>query len=153
MKIFIMRHAQATFSAPSDRERPLTESGIKKTQELLSLHKDDLASVTVIWSSDLLRAQQTAALVNKQLAVQVIEKSCLVPDGQINEVLAELQALNVRDTLLIVSHQPLVGELVSYLVSGNIYQAHPFTTSEVLALEFDYHGPSMATLSKQYLPG
>lgn len=153
MKLFVMRHAQAAFNAPSDRERPLTESGIQQTKELLALHKADLSSVNMLWSSDLLRAQQTAALVAEVLGFKVSEKNCLTPDGQINRVLSELQDLRADDTLLLVSHQPLVGELVSYLVSGNVYQAHPFTTSEMLELEFDYAGPAMARLCKQYLPG
>lgn len=153
MKLFVMRHAQASFNAPSDRERPLTESGIEKTKELLALHVEDLASVNMLWSSDLLRAQQSAALVAEALGFKVSEKSCLTPDGQISHVLSELQGLHPEDTLLLVSHQPLVGELVSYLVSGNVYQAHPFTTSELLELEFEYPGPAMARICKQYLPG
>jgi len=153
MKLYVMRHAQASFNAPSDRERQLTDSGIQQTKELLALHKGDLASVNLLWASDLIRAQQTAGLVAEVLGFKVSEKSFLAPDGHISQVLTEIQHLHADDTLLIVSHQPLVGELVSYLVSGNIYQAHPFTTSEILELEFDYAGPGMARMCKQYLPG
>jgi phosphohistidine phosphatase len=153
MKLYVMRHAQASFNAPSDRERPLTENGIQQTRELINLHNAALADVNLLWSSDLLRARQTAALVAEVLGFKVVEKTCLTPDGHISDVLNELHGLRTDDILLMVSHQPLVGELVSYLVSGNIYQAHPFTTSEMLELEFDYAGPAMARLCKQYLPG
>ncbi len=153
MKLFVMRHAQATFNAPSDRERPITDNGEKQTRELLSLYQQDLSQVGELWCSDLLRACQTAALVTEVTGLPALQKTMLSPDGQINHVLNELQQFKADEHLMIVSHQPLVGELVSYLISGNIYQAHPFTTSEILSLELEQVGPGMASLCKQYLPG
>ncbi len=153
MKLFVMRHAQATFNAPSDRERPITDNGEKQTRELLSLYQQDLSQVGELWCSDLLRACQTAALVTEATGLPALQKTILSPDGQINHVLNELQQFKADEHLMIVSHQPLVGELVSYLISGNIYQAHPFTTSEILSLELEQVGPGMASLCKQYLPG
>ena len=62
MKVYIMRHAQASFNAPSDRERPITDAGIKQTQNLLLANRDNISDINLIWSSDLLRAKQTAGL-------------------------------------------------------------------------------------------
>ncbi|MFT6905576.1 MAG: phosphohistidine phosphatase [Oleiphilaceae bacterium] len=152
MKLYIMRHAQASFSAPSDRERPITESGIKQTNDLLLANRDQISDINLIWCSDLLRAKQTAGLVSEALKIEAIEKLFLSPDGDIRQVLVELDKLSSDDCLLVVSHQPLVGELVSSLLNGNSNRAHPYATSEVLALELDVLGLGMATLVKQYLP-
>lgn len=152
MKLFVMRHAQASFNALSDRERPITETGISHTQDLLEKHVDSFAQVNCIWSSDLLRAKQTAEYVSKQLNIPSNEQNFLSPDGDINAVLNECQKLPKETCLFIVSHQPLVGELVSHLVHGNIQQAHPYSTSEVLELDLDMFEPGMAKLTKQYLP-
>ena len=152
MKLYIMRHAQASFSAPSDRERAITESGIQQTKDLLLANRDPLSDINLIWCSDLLRAKQTAGLVSEVLKIEAVEKPFLSPDGDLRQVLSELDKLSSDNCLLIVSHQPLVGELVGSLVHGNIYKAHPYNTSEILALKFDVIGLGTATLSSQYLP-
>ena len=152
MKFFVMRHAQASFNASSDRERPITDKGIKQTEDLLSEYADELAHVNQIWSSTLLRAKQTAGLLSEKLNLPVIEKHFLSPDDDVKSVLEALRTLPNDICLLIVSHQPLVGELVSCLLHGNIHQSHPYATSEILALEIDIIEPGMANLVKQYLP-
>ena len=152
MKLYIMRHAQASYSAPSDRERPITESGIQQTKDLLLKNSDQFSDINLIWSSDLLRAKQTAGLVSEALNIKAEEKNFLTPDSDVNQVLVALEKLSSDDCLLIVSHQPLVGELVSSLVHGNIRQAHPYATSEILGLGLELVGLGVAKLDKQYLP-
>jgi phosphohistidine phosphatase len=152
MKLYIMRHAQASFNAPSDRERQITPYGIDQTKELVLEHANTLTDINLVWSSDLIRAKQTAGIVTGVLGLDLSEKVFLSPSGNPQRVLSELQGLSATDCLLIVSHQPLVGELVSYLLHGNIQHAHPYTTSEMIALELDMFEPGMATLFKQYLP-
>lgn len=152
MKIFIMRHAQASFSAPSDRDRPITELGITQTKNLLLTKNDQFSDVNLIWCSDLLRAIQTASLVTDALTLEAVEKTFLSPDGSVKQVVEALQRIESEACLFIVSHQPLVGELVSFLVNGNVHNAHPYTTSEILELELDVVAAGMARITKQYLP-
>lgn len=152
MKLFIMRHGQASYQANSDRERPLTEMGIYQTQALLQANLEKFSDVKVIWSSDLTRAKQTARIASEILNTEAIEKSFLSPDDEVRYVLSQLESLDEDTCLLIVSHQPLVGELVSLLLHGNVYQSHPFTTSEVLALECSLPQPGLANLVAQFLP-
>lgn len=151
MKLYIMRHAQAAFNAPSDREREITQNGADQTKELILKHADKLSDINLVWSSDLTRAKQTASVVTEILGLESSEKSFLSPDGDPRIVLGELKDLNLSDCLLIVSHQPLVGELVSYLLSGNMHRAHPYDTSELLTLELDMFEPGMASMVGQYL--
>lgn len=152
MKLFVMRHAQASFDAMSDRERPITQYGTEQTKRLLLEHQDSFFDVNHLWSSDLLRAKQTAEIVSKQIDVAAVEQTFLSPDADVKSVLDMLRPLPNDACLFIVSHQPLVGELVSCLLYGNTHQAHPYTTSEILALELDFFEPGMARLVKQFLP-
>tara|TARA_R110001599_G_C11993095_1_gene636241 strand:+ start:199 stop:660 length:462 start_codon:yes stop_codon:yes gene_type:complete len=152
MKLYIMRHAQASFNAPSDSERSITLLGADQTKELILEHAGKLADINLVWSSDLKRAKQTAAIVTEMLGLEPSEKTFLSPDGDLRKVLSELQNLRATDCLLLVSHQPLVGELVGSLLDGNIRRAHPYSTSEVIALKLDMFEPGMATLVGQYLP-
>jgi len=152
MKLFVMRHAQASFGAVSDRERPITQYGTEQTKRLLLEHQDSFLHVNKLWSSDLLRAQQTAQIVSGHINVTAETHTFLSPDGDVKSVLDRLRQLPHDTCLFIVSHQPLVGELVSCLLYGNIHQAQPYATSEVLALELDLFEPGMASLVKQFLP-
>lgn len=150
MKLYIMRHAQAAFNAPSDRDRQITQLGADQTKELVLKHADKLSDINMVWSSDLIRAKQTAGIVTEILGLDSTEKAFLSPDGDVKQVLSKLQALGETDCLLIVSHQPFVGELVSYLLDGNIQHGHPYDTSELLALELDMFEPGMASMVGQY---
>lgn len=152
MKLYIMRHAQASFNAPSDRERLITQLGGDQTKELILEHAQKLSDINMVWSSDLKRAKQTAGIVAEILGLDSAEKKFLSPDGDVRRVLSELQGLNATDCLLVVSHQPLVGELVGYLLDGNMQHAHPYATSELIALELDMIEPGMASMVGQYLP-
>jgi len=152
VKLVISRHGQASFNADSDKERPLTQAGVEQTKQLMTKHLADLADVDAIWSSDLKRAKQTASIYAQQLSLDIQEKNFLTPDDEPKMVLKHLLDQGADSTLLIVSHQPLVGELVSLLCDGNIYNAHPYTTSEVVVIECDIAEAGLGTKVANYLP-
>jgi len=152
MRLWIGRHGEASFNAPSDRERPLTPNGIGQTRMLARKHARNLSNITEIWSSPLRRAQETAALYAKMLDLSIETRTFLSPDTDPERVVSKLSECDSGDELLIISHQPLVGELVSLLVAGNIYESHPFSTSELVLLELDLAGPGLATQVASYLP-
>jgi len=152
MKIYISRHGEASFNASSDRERPLTPVGVEQTKLLLKTHLSDLSAIDAIWSSDLERAKETAAIYADQLKLSVEEKRFLAPDDEPKTVLRHLQSLGADAQLLIVSHQPLVGELVSFLCEGNVYQSHPYTTSEIVVVECEMPEKGLGTKVANFIP-
>jgi phosphohistidine phosphatase len=151
MKLFIARHGQASFDAASDQERPLTKIGIDQTKELIQGNLPALQEVETIWSSTLVRAKQTASYYADALDLDVQVKSFLTPDSAVQLVLKRLHSFEGK-SLLIVSHQPLVGELVSLLTEGNVYRAHPYGTSEVVVLECELPEAGLANIIGNYLP-
>ena len=151
MKLFISRHGEASFDADSDFSRPLTERGLAQTSTLVTENAANLAQVSAIWASPLLRAQQTASVYQEALKLEIQTKSFVTPDASPKQVLRQLNRAGI-DNLLIVSHQPLVGDLVSLLVEGNTYHAHPFVTSELVVLEYDLMEAGLSSLIKDIIP-
>lgn len=153
MKVFIARHGEASFNAPSDFERPLTDNGSSTTRKLVEANLSALQEVEVIWCSHLTRAIQTAEIYGSALSLVPEKKTFLPPESQPAKVIKALEAAEADyQSILIVSHQPLVGDLVSALCEGNDFRGHPFTTSEVVVLEMDYPAAGIATKIANFLP-
>lgn len=144
MQIFIMRHGEAVMHAPSDAERALTENGKRhsiKTAQYLKTHfieserpKSGL-NIDLALVSPYLRAQQT---LNAVLTVVDADKTEtlaeLTPGGNEERVADYLRALTAQgvDSVLIVSHLPIVGYLVSELCP-DVYPPM-FATSAVVSV-------------------
>ena len=117
MKLWVLRHGEAVphGSRPHDSERELTEHGRKEV--LSSAAKLIGQPLTAIYASPYLRAQQTAQLVREALGFEpeIRTVEWLTPDTDPDKVAEQMVA--VSDVLL-VSHNPLVGNLLSYLQHG-----------------------------------
>lgn len=136
VNVFLCRHGEASFDAPNDRLRPLTESGIAATKQRVSEIESALKGVvTAIWSSDLLRAQQTASSFSDALDIKVTTQTFLRPDSDPVRVVRKLGECSENEYILIVAHMPLLGDLVSLLLDGNVYTPYNFKTSEVVQLQ------------------
>jgi len=152
MKLFIGRHGQASFDAESDRARPLTPAGVTETENLRDQYISELKQAQVIWASDLKRANETACIYADKLNLEIETKNYLSPDCEADRVLKKLQSLESDACVLIVSHQPLVGELVSLLCEGNVYAAHPYATSEVVVVECEMAEQGLGTIIGNFQP-
>lgn len=153
-RLFLGRHGEASYDAPSDRSRPLSEQGIKSSKIVVEKHIKRLSDIQTIWCSDLLRAQQTARIYAATLNKSVQVKSFLRPDSSPERVIRKIEAAFDADVsdLLIVGHQPLLGELQSLLCEGNCYSSHPFVTSEITLLQLELVGVGLASFDSQFLP-
>ena len=118
MKVCIMRHGEAGFSASSDASRSLTDFGRKQASQAgLWLNQQDF-KFDLGLVSPYLRAQQTYSELSAYCPVLKIETdNFLVPGGSpshIADLLTTLPAQGIEN-VIIVSHLPLVGYLVSEL--------------------------------------
>ncbi|MEB0040569.1 MULTISPECIES: phosphohistidine phosphatase SixA [unclassified Pseudomonas] len=137
MKLWILRHGEAHSQAPSDAERELTPHG--RGQVLSSAAHLLGKPLTRIIASPYRRAQQTAELVHQVLGFSepILTVPWLRPDSDSRLVLNQLDNYSTQDVLL-VSHQPLVGSLVSVLVHGHYRHAQPMNTASLAELEGDF---------------
>ena len=135
MKVWILRHGEAEGHAPTDAERNLTEHG--RAEVLRSAAHLIGQPLGAIIASPYVRAQQTAQLVRDVLGFQPEIRTVpwLTPDGDVQRVLEKLDS---DDDVLLVSHQPLVGSLISFLQHGHQRQPQPMYTASLAELEGDF---------------
>src|SRR5690554_2482042 len=109
MKLLIMRHGEAG-RHQLDEERELTDAGRAETERVVRLIADSQWRPNEIWCSTLVRARQTAAIAAELFNCRVTEKPFLTPDDDPGLCLDALTDAG-SDSLLLVSHMPLVGTL------------------------------------------
>lgn len=144
MKIYILRHGQAEPYQINDAARKLTEKGVADTQKILQKKLIQLRDVQTIWASPLVRAQQTAALVSALLKKDIFTTQHLEPEADLTQLFTWLQTLK-EDSILLVSHLPLVGTLTNRLCNLDESRIR-FSTSSLVGIECDLPGPAMGEI-------
>ena len=137
MKLWLLRHGEAEPQARSDAARELTRHG---RQEVLQSAAHLVGRpLTAILASPYVRAQQTAELVRETLgfAAPIVSVPWLTPDGDLAETLRYLDA-QVDQELVLVTHQPLVGELASLLLHGHRQEPVPMKTASLAELDGEF---------------
>ena len=118
MLLFILRHGHAEAQAETDALRPLSASGREELARNLSRCQAQLASIEEVLVSPLLRAKQTYELACTYLPTVPMRISDLLKPGgnphELVEYLAE-QEQNGIQSLLLISHLPLVGSVIDSL--------------------------------------
>ncbi|MGF6089399.1 phosphohistidine phosphatase SixA [Pseudomonas sp. 18173] len=134
MKLWVLRHGEAEphGAKPHDSERELTANGRK---EVLRAAANLVGQpLTAIYASPYMRAQQTAQLVRETLGFEpeIRTVEWLTPDSDPDKVAEQL--VSVSEALL-VSHNPLVGNLLSYLQHGAGKPPEKVSTAGLAELE------------------
>ncbi|MGE8151029.1 phosphohistidine phosphatase SixA [Pseudomonas vancouverensis] len=135
MKLWVLRHGEAEpYGSRPDSERALTDHGRKEV--LSSAARLMGQPLTAIYASPYLRAQQTAQVVREALGFEpeIRTVDWLKPDTDPDKVAEQL--VSVSDVLL-VSHNPLVGNLLSYLQHGAGYPPEKVSTAGLAEIKGD----------------
>ena len=137
MKIVVMRHGDAVSGADNDASRALTELGLTQSRAMASWLAPQWSKFVKVLVSPYLRAQQTWQGIAPLLPAHQVEVcDDLVPGGDASRVIDYLLALESEcDSLLLVSHLPLVGHLVAELCPG--VMPPMFVTSAMVAIELN----------------
>ncbi|MFM4929981.1 phosphohistidine phosphatase SixA [Aeromonas dhakensis] len=138
MKIYIMRHGQAGMNAKTDEQRPLTEQGIEESIHMARWLAPQLGGkLDRVIHSNYLRARQTWQSICSELPKTgaVEESGDITPYGDPAFVASYLTTLAAKhDSILMVSHLPLVGYLVQSLCPAA--GAPMFATSGLACIEW-----------------
>jgi len=99
----------------------------------------------VILASPLIRAWQTAELTAGVLGkIPVQEMTALAPGAHAEEVMRQLRDYANLDSVMLVGHQPHMGELASYLLTGSSGLVPlPFKKGAVAAIEVSAIPPKL----------
>jgi len=118
MNLIIMRHGEAEPYASSDRDRVLTDYGRQQAYAAGEWLKANEIAINYCWASPYVRTQQTAESVQ---SVYGDLKACIadfLTPGSSPMAVAEQLRGEATANLLLISHNPMVSQLVNYLSSG-----------------------------------
>jgi phosphohistidine phosphatase len=125
MELYLIRHGIAIERQlpQDDSQRPLTNEGQAKTEKMAQKLVAIGLKFNLILTSPLVRAQQTAKILNKAgLSEKITEFDGLKPDGELETWLnwwAKSGYNNKEDRLALVGHQPDLGNWAEILVWGS----------------------------------
>lgn len=125
MELYLIRHGIAEDRAKYnlDQDRPLTEQGIQKTNQIAQRLNHLGVQFDLILTSPLLRAKQTAQIIQRAGLSQKIEVfRPLTPEGNFQDWLNWwLNSLynNENSKLALVGHQPNLGNWAETLLWGS----------------------------------
>jgi phosphohistidine phosphatase len=155
MQLYILRHGQAEPFNSSDFTRELTAKGQADAAALgRHLSKQGL-SIDRALVSPLLRTQQTFAAFTKKFGeIAHSDTELLRSESDVIETvkfLADFCQQKSPEALLLVSHQPLVSSLISYLITGSMQEAYsyPMAPASFTALELEIVEAGTASLNYQ----
>lgn len=125
MRLLIVRHAKAeerelhAATGAPDAERPLTEAGRKSARKIGRALKEILPRIDVLAASPLVRARDTARLIAREYRkLDVTELAALTPGHSEKALLAWLDGQAEDATVAVVGHEPDLGRLASWLLTG-----------------------------------
>ena len=113
MDLILWRHAEAEPGEP-DLGRRLTAKGVQQAERVGKWLDRHLPATTRVLASPADRAQQTAQALKRKFRVAPE----LGPGASTEAVLAAASWPDSHEAVLIVGHQPTLGEVASLLVSG-----------------------------------
>jgi len=113
MDLILWRHAEAEPGEP-DLGRRLTAKGIQHAERMASWLDGHLPATTRVLVSPADRAQQTALPLKRRYRVV----PDLAPGASATAVLAAAGWPDAREPVLVVGHQPTLGEVAALLLSG-----------------------------------
>ena len=125
MHLLIVRHAiaekQEAFAKTGqpDSERPLTKEGRTVMARVAKGLKRQVRSIGVLAASPLVRAAQTAAIIAKEYdAMSVSSVPALEPESEPEALATWLHTQRKVDVVTVVGHDPHLGMLITWLISG-----------------------------------
>lgn len=124
MELLVVRHAIAedreVFAATGreDGLRPLTAEGTRKMKRTARGLREILPGIDVLVSSPLTRAAETAEILRREYELDQVETAReLEPGTSLVDVVTRLAGFD-QGVVAVVGHEPQLGRLVSYLVTG-----------------------------------
>ena len=123
MNIYLLRHGIAAArddpAAGADSERPLTKKGIKRMRKAAQGIARLVIPFDAILTSPLIRARHTAEIVATELDIssRLNDMPQLSPENSPRQLLSALDKFKEHKHILLVGHEPLLGDFAGFLLS------------------------------------
>jgi len=121
MNLYLIRHAIAVEEYEDDSQRPLTDKGRKKMRSVAKGLRALGVEFDLLLSSPYVRAAETAEILADVLKVkkEVQFSENLVPSGNPEALIAELNEKHDAGSIALVGHEPFLSSLIGMLVAEN----------------------------------
>lgn len=116
MDLILWRHAEAEDGAP-DLERKLTSKGVKQAEKVAAFLRQHLPDDTRILVSPATRTQQTIAALTDHFTLA----PTIAPGASAHAILQAARWPDAGGTVLVVGHQPTLGEVAARLLGCDDY--------------------------------
>ncbi|MDQ2843859.1 MAG: phosphohistidine phosphatase SixA [Acidobacteriota bacterium] len=143
MQLYLLRHgiAEDGHAGLADAERALTPEGRKKLRQVLQTAGKAAVQPTLILSSPLKRALQTAEIAKRSFGYhgEILQTKALAPGSNVEQVWDETRVHKDENSLLLVGHNPLFEHLAGYLL-GHRNMKMEFKKGALLRLDIESFG-------------
>ena len=135
MNLYLLRHGEAEPRQYDDPQRALTEKGRQEVEQVAQQFAQRRIVLDACYYSPYLRTSQTCSLFLAGAGIPLKPEALelLTPAHRASQVVSHLRQLAARDVLL-VTHNPLVSELMALLTDTALADMHIFGTAELNAL-------------------
>ena len=146
MNLYLLRHGEAESTASSSAGRQLTETGHEEVIRVARQFLTRNLEIDACYVSPALRAKQTAETFlaclhqpPEPVVVDVLSAHCRAA-----QVMAFLESVTASHILL-VSHNPILSELLALLTNGNIDNLYILDTGDLACVTLDMIGLGMGS--------
>ena len=140
MELYILRHgiAEDGHAGQSDAERALTPEGKKKLRATLRVARDAGLNPSLIMTSPLRRAVQTAQIAAEVLGYkrELLRTKALIPSSTPRTVWEEVRVHKDESQILLSGHEPLFSGLAAFLLGCPSLQID-FKKGAVMRVDLD----------------
>jgi phosphohistidine phosphatase len=120
MEIYLLRHgiAEDRRNSGTDAERPLTAEGKEKLRRVLDRARSAGVEPSLMLSSPLVRAVQTAELAAEVLGYKgkIVRTDALLSEATPEALWAEVRSRRGEEAVLLAGHEPHLSTSVAYLL-------------------------------------
>ena len=140
MQVYLLRHgiAEEGSIGVSDADRELTQEGRRKLRQVLLAAAKAGTEPTLILSSPLKRAIQSAEIASDVFKYrgEVLRTKSLSPSASVENVWDEIRVHKGEDALMLVGHNPLFSDAAAYLLGSKDVQIE-FKKGSILRIDFE----------------
>lgn len=154
MKLYLLRHGIADESGAGidDANRELTQDGRRKLRQILAAVAKTEPPPSLILSSPLKRAIQTAEIAGDVFKYknQILRTKALLPSASAEQVWQEIRVHRDEASVVLVGHNPLFSDLAAYLM-GCRDVLIDFKKGAILRVDLEQFPPQPKGILRWYL--
>lgn len=143
MELYLLRHgiAEERASTGRDGDRRLTEEGREKLRRVLERAQAAKVNPSLILSSPLKRAIETAEIAARELGYEgkIMRVDALKPESSPAKIWAEIRENSNEPSILLAGHEPLMSATVAWML-GSSREMVAFKKGAIMRIDFETLG-------------